>query len=301
MQTQTVLSDTVFEARLTDRLSFSDNSAFRKLLDDVVASKRRHLVLNVAGLTSVDFGRARHVHHRRRYGEKSRAFPHPARRVRPRPQAHRAVEARQADFGRILRLRLEATCSVAPAQSLFLRLTAMPMSVAGKMSPTPTFWWSMMTRTSCSLMAAELRDSGYDNIETVSSGRGRTGDHPVGPARAHHLQHDDVDHDRIRAVPGAPGRPGDTHHPSARADRQRRSRAAGRSLRQRRHRPFCQALSRERASVPGSHPPGARPSAGAPQRVSRAFRRRSLSGRRNAGCAAARSGAPRATARCPAA
>lgn len=54
MQVQTILTETTFEARLSDRLSFSDNSAFRKLLDQAVASKRGHLVLNVAGLTSID-------------------------------------------------------------------------------------------------------------------------------------------------------------------------------------------------------------------------------------------------------
>jgi HptB-dependent secretion and biofilm anti anti-sigma factor len=54
MHAQTTLSDNTFEARLTDRLSFADNSAFRKLLDDAVASKRRNMILNLEGLTSVD-------------------------------------------------------------------------------------------------------------------------------------------------------------------------------------------------------------------------------------------------------
>ena len=54
MQAQTILTENTFEARLSDRLSFSDNGAFRKLLDEGVASRRGHLVLNVAGLTSID-------------------------------------------------------------------------------------------------------------------------------------------------------------------------------------------------------------------------------------------------------
>ena len=54
MQSSTIISDTTFEARLSDRLSFADNGNFRKLLDDMIASKRRQCVLNLAGLSSVD-------------------------------------------------------------------------------------------------------------------------------------------------------------------------------------------------------------------------------------------------------
>jgi HptB-dependent secretion and biofilm anti anti-sigma factor len=54
MQSQTVVSENIFEVRLSDRLSFSDNSAFRKLLDDMQTSKTRQWVINLAGLVSVD-------------------------------------------------------------------------------------------------------------------------------------------------------------------------------------------------------------------------------------------------------
>lgn len=54
MKSEALISDSVFEARLSDRLSFADNASFRKLLDDMVASKRRQLVLNLSGLASVD-------------------------------------------------------------------------------------------------------------------------------------------------------------------------------------------------------------------------------------------------------
>src|SRR5262245_29524116 len=54
MQAETIISDSTFEARLRDRLSFADNATFRKLLDDMIASKKRQWVLNLSGLASVD-------------------------------------------------------------------------------------------------------------------------------------------------------------------------------------------------------------------------------------------------------
>jgi HptB-dependent secretion and biofilm anti anti-sigma factor len=54
MHAETIVTDTTFEARLSDRLSFSDNGAFRKLLEDMRASKTRHWVLNLSALASVD-------------------------------------------------------------------------------------------------------------------------------------------------------------------------------------------------------------------------------------------------------
>ena len=54
MQSQTVVTENVFEAHLSERLSFSDNSAFRKLLDDMQLSKTRQWVIDLAELVSVD-------------------------------------------------------------------------------------------------------------------------------------------------------------------------------------------------------------------------------------------------------
>ena len=54
MLVKTSIKETVFEARLSERLSFFDNGAFRKLLDEMLASNTRHWVLDVSGLSSVD-------------------------------------------------------------------------------------------------------------------------------------------------------------------------------------------------------------------------------------------------------
>jgi anti-anti-sigma factor len=54
MHAETNTTDTVFEVHLSDRLSFADNAAFRKLLEEMQANRRRHWVLNLASLTSVD-------------------------------------------------------------------------------------------------------------------------------------------------------------------------------------------------------------------------------------------------------
>lgn len=54
MQVRTSVTDNVFEVHLSERLSFSDNSAFRKLLQDMQASKTRHWILNLSGLSAVD-------------------------------------------------------------------------------------------------------------------------------------------------------------------------------------------------------------------------------------------------------
>lgn len=54
MRVSTSVRNDVFEASLSDRLSFSDNSAFRKLLDDMLASKTRRWVLDVGNLSAVD-------------------------------------------------------------------------------------------------------------------------------------------------------------------------------------------------------------------------------------------------------
>ena len=54
MLVNTSIKDTVFEARLSERLSFADNGVFRKLLDEMLASKARNWVLDISGLSSVD-------------------------------------------------------------------------------------------------------------------------------------------------------------------------------------------------------------------------------------------------------
>ena len=54
MKADSIISDTTFEARLSDRLSFADNGSVRKLLDDMIASRKRQWVLNLSGLSSVD-------------------------------------------------------------------------------------------------------------------------------------------------------------------------------------------------------------------------------------------------------
>ncbi len=54
MQVTTHVDGDTFEARLSDRLSFSDNGAFRKLLDEMLASNTRHWVFDVANLAAVD-------------------------------------------------------------------------------------------------------------------------------------------------------------------------------------------------------------------------------------------------------
>ena len=54
MFVRTSVKDAVFEAYLSERLSFVDNGSFRKLLDDMLASKKLHWVLDVSGLSSVD-------------------------------------------------------------------------------------------------------------------------------------------------------------------------------------------------------------------------------------------------------
>lgn len=54
MNIQTSVTDATFEARLSDRLSFADNGAFRKLLDDMQASPASRWVLDVSGLSAVD-------------------------------------------------------------------------------------------------------------------------------------------------------------------------------------------------------------------------------------------------------
>jgi anti-anti-sigma factor len=54
MLVTTSIKETVFEARLAERLSFADNGIFRKLLDEMLASKARHWVFEVSRLSSVD-------------------------------------------------------------------------------------------------------------------------------------------------------------------------------------------------------------------------------------------------------
>jgi anti-anti-sigma factor len=54
MHAETIVTDTTFEAKLSERLSFADNGAFRKLLEEMSASKTRHWVLNLSALASVD-------------------------------------------------------------------------------------------------------------------------------------------------------------------------------------------------------------------------------------------------------
>ena len=54
MQARTTVTDDIFEVHLSERLSFSDNAAFRKLLQDMQASKARQWILNLSGLLAVD-------------------------------------------------------------------------------------------------------------------------------------------------------------------------------------------------------------------------------------------------------
>jgi anti-anti-sigma factor len=54
MLVNTSIKGTVFEARLSERLSFADNGVFRKLLDEMLASKASNWVLDISGLSSVD-------------------------------------------------------------------------------------------------------------------------------------------------------------------------------------------------------------------------------------------------------
>jgi anti-anti-sigma factor len=54
MLVRTSIKDAVFEARLSERLSFADIGIFRKLLDEMVTSKTTRWVLEASGLSSVD-------------------------------------------------------------------------------------------------------------------------------------------------------------------------------------------------------------------------------------------------------
>jgi anti-anti-sigma factor len=54
MQVTTTVTETVFEVRLSESLSFADNGAFRKLLDDMAASRTTHWVFDLSSLASVD-------------------------------------------------------------------------------------------------------------------------------------------------------------------------------------------------------------------------------------------------------
>lgn len=54
MLVRTSVNDNLFQARLSERLSFADNGVFRKLLDEMVTSKTLHWVLDLSGLSSVD-------------------------------------------------------------------------------------------------------------------------------------------------------------------------------------------------------------------------------------------------------
>lgn len=54
MIVKTLIKDSVFEAHLSQRLSFADNGLFRKLLEEMQAANARHWVLNVSELTSLD-------------------------------------------------------------------------------------------------------------------------------------------------------------------------------------------------------------------------------------------------------
>jgi anti-anti-sigma factor len=54
MLVKTSIKDNVFQARLSERLSFGDNGVFRRLLEEMLAAKTAHWVLDVSGLSSVD-------------------------------------------------------------------------------------------------------------------------------------------------------------------------------------------------------------------------------------------------------
>ncbi len=54
MLVKTSIKNLIFEARLSERLSFADNAVFRNLLDEMLASPARQWVFDVSGLASVD-------------------------------------------------------------------------------------------------------------------------------------------------------------------------------------------------------------------------------------------------------
>lgn len=54
MDVTRMVTETVFEARLSNSLTFSDNGSFRKLLDEMVSSSTTNWILELSGLVSVD-------------------------------------------------------------------------------------------------------------------------------------------------------------------------------------------------------------------------------------------------------
>ena len=54
MQIEKSVKDTVFEARLKDRMTFSDHAPFRALLEDITNAKAKKCVFDLSGLTSID-------------------------------------------------------------------------------------------------------------------------------------------------------------------------------------------------------------------------------------------------------
>lgn len=54
MLVRTSIKGALFEAALSERLSFADNGVFRQLLDEALASKASQWVFDVSGLSAVD-------------------------------------------------------------------------------------------------------------------------------------------------------------------------------------------------------------------------------------------------------
>jgi|SRR5688572_24445495 HptB-dependent secretion and biofilm anti anti-sigma factor len=54
MDVTRLVTETVFEARLSNSLTFSDNGSFRKLLDEMVASTKTSWVIDLSNLVTVD-------------------------------------------------------------------------------------------------------------------------------------------------------------------------------------------------------------------------------------------------------
>ena len=54
MDVTRMVTETVFEARLSNNLTFSDDNSFRKLLDEMVASPTTNWVFDLSKLLSVD-------------------------------------------------------------------------------------------------------------------------------------------------------------------------------------------------------------------------------------------------------
>jgi len=54
MQIKTNITGGQFEARLSDRMTFSDHGAFRTLLNDIAKAGTKSCVIDLSGLASID-------------------------------------------------------------------------------------------------------------------------------------------------------------------------------------------------------------------------------------------------------